>query len=383
MDKVWITILVLSGLYFAFLTGEAIRARQDRKKLQHVIYVNGTRGKSTVSRLIAAGLAAGGYRVMCKTTGTLPLCLHPDGREEEIRRRGPANIREQLKYLHAAAEEKADILVIECMALQPEYQRVSARNMLRNDIGVITNARLDHMDVMGETRGEILDCLMEMLPEGGSIFTAEQDFRERMSERAKALGSSICFTSPEDLEGVPGAAGIDFSENVALALAVCRSLGVSDEAAVRGFAAFRPDPFALAVYHAGSLTFVNALSANDVTSTKMIWERTRGGEGERLILLLNNREDRPARAADMARLAGELQPAEIWLLGESLPALARLCRKKCPGAEIRVFTNADEIPLSAETPTLILAAGNIKNEGIRLAERAERELRKEGAADVH
>ena len=189
-------ILILSVLFFAYLTGEAIRARQDRKKMQHVIYVNGTRGKSTVSRLIAAGLAAGGYRVMCKTTGTLPLCLHPDGREEEIRRRGPANIREQLKYLHAAAEEKADILVIECMALQPEYQRVSARNMLRNDIGVITNARLDHMDVMGETRGEILDCLMEMLPEGGSIFTAERDFRERMSERAKALGSSIRFTSP-------------------------------------------------------------------------------------------------------------------------------------------------------------------------------------------
>lgn len=383
MDKVWITILVLSGLYFAFLTGEAIRARQDRKKLQHVIYVNGTRGKSTVSRLIAAGLAAGGYRVMCKTTGTLPLCLHPDGREEEIRRRGPANIREQLKYLHAAAKEGADVFVVECMALQPEYQRVSARNMLRNDIGVITNARLDHMDVMGETRGEILECLMEMLPESGSIFTAERDFRERMSERAKALGSSIRFTSPEDLEGVPGAAGIDFSENVALALAVCRSLGVSDEAAVRGFAAFRPDPFALAVYRADSLTFVNALSANDVTSTKMICERTRSGDGERLVLLLNNREDRPARAVDMARLAEELGPAEIWLLGESLPALARLCRRKCPEAKIRVFANADEIPLSAGTPTMILAAGNIKNEGIRLAERAERELRKEGAADVH
>ena len=383
MDKVWITILVLSGLFFAYLTAEALRARQDRKKLQHVIYVNGTRGKSTVSRLIAAGLAEGGFRVMCKTTGTLPLCIHPDGREEEIARRGPANIREQLKYLHAAAKEGTDVFVVECMALQPEYQRVSARNMLQNDIGVITNARLDHMDVMGETRGEILACLMEMLPKGGSIFTAEQDFREVMSKRAGKLGSSITFTAPEDLRDVPGTAGIDFPENVALAFAVCRSLGVSDEAAVKGFTQFRPDPFALAVYRRDGLTFVNALSANDVTSTKMIWERTRSGEKERLILLLNNREDRPARAVDMARLAGELGPAEIWLLGESLPALARLCRKKCSGAEIRVFTNADEIPLSAETPTLILAAGNIKNEGIRLAQRAERELGREEAADVH
>ena len=127
-----------------------------------MVYVNGTRGKSTVTRMIAAGLTAGGHRVLCKTTGTLPIAIHPDGRQELIERKAPANIREQLVYLHKAAKEKADVLVIECMALQPEYQRVSGRNMLRCDVGVITNARLDHMDVMGDTREEVLDCLMEI-----------------------------------------------------------------------------------------------------------------------------------------------------------------------------------------------------------------------------
>ena len=77
--------------------------------------------------------------------------------------------------------EGADILVIECMALQPEYQRVSGKNMLHCDIGVITNARLDHMDVMGETREEILSCLMEMLPENGLIFTAEDRKSTRLN----------------------------------------------------------------------------------------------------------------------------------------------------------------------------------------------------------
>ena len=62
----------------------------------HVIQVNGIRGKSSTVRLVDAGLRAGGFRVVSKSTGTLPMILHTDGREEEIRRRAPANIREQL-----------------------------------------------------------------------------------------------------------------------------------------------------------------------------------------------------------------------------------------------------------------------------------------------
>ena len=60
------TVLVISGLlefkYHQFsLSGIPIR-----------IHVNGTRGKSSVTRLIAAGLRAGGKRTFAKTTGTAP-----------------------------------------------------------------------------------------------------------------------------------------------------------------------------------------------------------------------------------------------------------------------------------------------------------------------
>ena len=327
MDKVWITILVLSGLLFAYLTAEAVRARQDRKKLQHVIYVNGTRGKSTVTRMIAAGLTAGGHRVLCKTTGTLPIAIHPDGRQELIERRAPANIREQLRYLHKAAQEKADVLVIECMALQPEYQRVSGRNMLRCDVGVITNARLDHMDVMGGTRAEILDCLMEMLPQKGLIFTAERDFPDQLAARAERLHSTLTISDPASLDDLPGAKELDFPENVALALAVCEGLGMDRQRAFEGVKSFVRDPFALSVYGGENLTFVNALSANDVSSTRMIYEATRNEGGEELVILINNRGDRPARAQDMVRLCREMEPKEIWLLGDEQRALARLCRR--------------------------------------------------------
>lgn len=64
-----------------------------------MVHVNGTRGKSTVSRLIEAGLRAGGLRVFCKTTGTDPMTIDVKGREEPIHRRGKANIKEQIAIL--------------------------------------------------------------------------------------------------------------------------------------------------------------------------------------------------------------------------------------------------------------------------------------------
>ena len=248
MDRTDILILIFSSLLLLHLGWEALQAKRDRQALRHVIYVNGTRGKSTVTRMIAAGLTAGGHRVLCKTTGTLPIAIHPDGRQELIERRAPANIREQLRYLHKAAQEKADILVIECMALQPEYQRVSGRNMLRCDVGVITNARLDHMDVMGGTRAEILDCLMEMLPQKGLIFTAERDFPDQLAARAERLHSTLTISDPASIAHIPGARELDFPENVALALDVCAGLGVDRLTAFEGVKAFVRDSFALSVY---------------------------------------------------------------------------------------------------------------------------------------
>lgn len=374
MDRTELLILILSALLLLRLVWEAVRVRRDRRALKHVVYVNGTRGKSTVTRMIAAGLTAGGRRVLCKTTGTLPIAIHPDGRQELIERKAPANIREQLTYLHKAAKERADILVIECMALQPEYQRVSGRDMLRADVGVVTNARLDHMDVMGDTREDILDCLMEMLPEHGRIFTAERDFPQQMNARAQKLHSALTVSDPASLADIPGAMDLDFPENVALALDVCMGLGVDRLTAWEGVKHFVRDPFALSVFGGEHLTFVNALSANDVSSTKMIYERTRG-PGEELILLINNRTDRPARALDMVRLCREMEPKEVWLLGDEQRALSRHCRRAAPNAAVRGFKTAEEIPLKSDRPRLILAVGNIKNEGMRLVERARIELK--------
>jgi len=367
-------IATLLLTYSLWLTHEALRARRDRAELKHVIYVNGTRGKSTVTRMIDAGLRGLGYKVLSKTTGTVPACIHVDGHEEMIQRKAPANIREQLTFLHKAAQGGAEILVIECMALDPQLQRVSSRDMLKADVGVITNARLDHMDVMGDTRAEILDCLMEMLPRKGLVFTAERDLFPQIETRCARLNSRAMLALPQETAGWEE---LDFPDNTALALSVCRAIsGRADEEILQAISTFRRDPFALEIYQKGALQLVNALSANDTDSTQTILNRYRGATGERLILLINNRSDRPARARDMARLCRLTQPEEVWLLGEQQHALAALGRREAKKAEVRRFVNADALPLdeAAGGPTLILAVGNIKNEGVRLVQRARREM---------
>lgn len=369
----WKWLIVLLALFYAaFLSLESWQAKKDRKIIKHIVHVNGTRGKSTVTRLIDAGLRAGGFQTVCKSTGTLPFLFHTDGTEEEIHRRGPANIREQLELLHLAAKENADVLVIECMALDPELQWTCQHKMLKADIGVITNARIDHTDVMGNTREEILDCMMNMLPENGFVFTAEKDLFARLERKAKTLGSCAELALAEDVADIGDS--IDFPENVALALKVCEHLGVEREKALNGMKKFVRDPYAMKIFHEGNFTFVNAMATNDVTSAEIVYKKSAEKYDGELVILINNREDRPARALEMVRLCKELRPAEILLLGDQQGALRGRCRRELGDIPVRNCRTAEDVPFQWERPVLMLAVGNIKNEGIRLFDRAEHEL---------
>ena len=107
------TFTVLACLaYLAWLVLENHLAHKHRRAIGHVIHVNGIRGKSSVSRLIDAGLRSGGLRVLTKTTGTCPQLIHTDGSETPLSRRGKPSIKEQLHVLRLAARQQADVLVI-------------------------------------------------------------------------------------------------------------------------------------------------------------------------------------------------------------------------------------------------------------------------------
>jgi poly-gamma-glutamate synthase PgsB/CapB len=122
--------------------------RKHIKQLSKVpirVHVNGTRGKSSVTRLIAAGLRAGGIRTFAKTTGTTAKVISDNGDEFSVYRPSGANIIEQLRVIDFAARNGAEALVIECMALQPMYQSLCELKIIKSTVGVITNARAGQM----------------------------------------------------------------------------------------------------------------------------------------------------------------------------------------------------------------------------------------------
>lgn len=99
-------ILLLTFGYLAFLAAENVRALRDRRQISHVVYVNGTRGKSP-SPADRRRASRRRIRVFCKTTGSLAMTIDVNGGERPIIRHGRANIKEQLRILRRAAQRES------------------------------------------------------------------------------------------------------------------------------------------------------------------------------------------------------------------------------------------------------------------------------------
>lgn len=293
----------------AYGVWETRRHRRHLDRIPVRVHVNGTRGKSSVTRLIAAGLRGGGIRTFAKTTGTMARMILPDGRETDVYRVGRPNIIEQTRIVRRAVECGAEAMVIECMAVAPELQPIAELRLIRSTVGVITNARADHLDVMGPGVDDVALALAQTTPRNGHLFTAERERAHLIAPVAKARGSQMHVVSddaitPADLDGF---SYLEHAENLALALAVCAHLGVARADALRGMYEARPDPGALQRYTVRTgmktVTFVNAFAANDPDSTFLIWRRLgleRKEPGVRRIVLANCRDDRLQRSGQIA-----------------------------------------------------------------------------------
>lgn len=365
-------LAALSLGYIAYLLWEGLWIRRQRARLAHVVHVNGTRGKTTVCRLIAAGLSAGGRRVLCKTTGTVPRVIHPDGRETAWPRRGSANIREQAAVLRAAVRAGAEVLVVECMAVRPAYQRVCEQAILRADLAVITNARLDHAEEMGNSAASVAEALAEMMPANGLCVTAERAQLPVLARRAAARGTRLEVAEDEDIPPE-----IDHVENVAAALCVCQALGVGRDTALEGMRTYRRDAYAQQIWPLeGGGAFANLFSANDPASTLSALaalQRAEGEDGRPLVLIVNGRADRPERTEQMLQVIRAAKPREIWLTG-SIPWLShRRMRALVPA---RRMASASALWAQMRGPVLYCGIGNLKGAGQALVDIAREEARR-------
>jgi poly-gamma-glutamate synthase PgsB/CapB len=214
-----------------------------------------------------------------------------------------------MRIVGSAARENANALVIECMALDPTLQQVCEHSMVHATIGVITNARPDHLEVMGETLDSVAETLSQTIPAAGVLITGSGPAEERFRESARLRGTSVCRAG---VEALPSGLCRDdpiLSENLALV----RSIGIN-----AGISASKVDDI---LKHLGTKAesreirtlgngdqrkvLVDAFSINDTVSAENFqrWAlaRNRNGLPRPWVALLNTRSDRPMRTREFCR----------------------------------------------------------------------------------
>ena len=386
MSNEIVILLIACGLLIAMGVLELLLHRRRLTRIPIRIHVNGTRGKTSVTRLIAAGLREAGVRCVAKTTGTVPRFILPNGREVPVYRPGGANVIEQKQAVTMAAAQRAEALVVECMALQPSLQWLSESKLVRATHGAITNARPDHLDVMGPAEEDVAHALAGTVPVDGVFLTAERKHRAFFQQVAEERGSR--FRAAEDIsrplttEDVAGFPYLEHQDNVELALAVCEEIGIDNETALRGMWRAKPDPGAMTEtrveFFGRHVIFVNGFAANDPISTRYIWEQSlrRHRELKRRIAVFNCRSDRADRSEQLAEsYAGWTQADEVVLLGTGQYIFARAAVRSGLDPTRLVFVDRDhpadifEILLGlSESSALVMGLGNIAGPGLALAE---------------
>jgi poly-gamma-glutamate synthase PgsB/CapB len=362
-----VLLLALPVLLIALGALESISHARNLRRIPLRIHVNGTRGKSSVTRLIAGGLRAGGIVTCAKTTGTTAAMILPDGSEYAIYRAAGPNIIEQVRIVDTAVQARAEALVVECMALQPILQSLSEHRLIRATHGVITNVRLDHVEVMGPAEVNIADAFAGMVPIGGTLFTGADDQFEVFERAARDRRSELVVIAREEIAAVSddemrGFSYLEHKENVALALRVCAALGVERKLALQGMWSARPDPGTLTVHEVDffgrQLYFANGLAANDPESTERIWRAVLGlfPDVACRIALFNCRIDRPERSRQLGEACVDWPVADHYvLMGTGTYIFARAATKR--GLDVRKLVIAENQEPSAIFESLLERAG--------------------------
>ena len=303
---------------------------QHNKQIYNIkyrIHINGIRGKSSVTRLIGQILKEKGIRTFAKTTGSAARLIDPKGNEHPVRRR-VANIIEQVSIVKTISKHKPDAFVVECMAVQPSLQNVCEEKMINATIGVLTNVREDHQDMMGWTLDEITNSLCEFMPSNGILVCGEQNPKliKIIKERARKKNTKVILADDSltgsDRKILRKLNYIEHEENISLALKVAEVLRIDKKTAIMGIVNAQPDPGALKIYKkeldGRKISFINAHAINDGESIIKVYEmlKDRGYLDKTNIGALYNRYDRPERVKTFADIATKQMDLDaIILLG--------------------------------------------------------------------
>lgn len=294
----FVTVFLFS-LMMVLLISESIGIHRSAGKLQNKIHVNGTRGKSTVTKYIHTVLQNSNYKVLGKITGEIPTFLLPDNSKKVIKRLGAARVQEQFKSIRKAKKLGADAMVMECMSIDPALQRLESK-FFRPDIYIITNIRDDHREKMGANLDLQIKSICSAIPKNSKVISINSPYMDIIKEETKSRKSLFVeATKLSDLE-ISKLPKIVYKSNLELALTACMELGISRQEAfdsILNLINETETPVFQLAHEKHKQFFLNAFSVNDIESANDFinyWVSQLNISGERTIIF-NTRSDRPLR----------------------------------------------------------------------------------------
>ncbi len=274
-----------------------VEARRHRKNLNDVpmrILVNGTRGKTTLARLLVASLNVQGIRTMGRTTGSEATIIYPDGSVKPIVRKRRARVYELVPFFREVSLESSrgvssglgpvQCVVVECMALQAENQVAFRDWLVRPTHVFITNTYVDHVPEMGPTRESTAQVLGLSVPKGASLYVSDSFY-----DGLDAKVVHVC-------EEVPIEDPLIHPSCMAMAWAFLKDMGFGIETLQAGVSAFVPDKGILErVSLRGGGGFVPSFSVNDETCMEETIRKWSSSCGGKVNVVFNSRKDREQR----------------------------------------------------------------------------------------
>ncbi|MBN2226153.1 MAG: poly-gamma-glutamate synthase PgsB [candidate division Zixibacteria bacterium] len=371
-------VLMLAVLIL--LAVEKLAIHRGVHRIAMRIQVNGTRGKSSVVRYIAAGMRASGHTTFAKVTGIRPLLISPGGKATIIPRLGGARVQEQFHIIRRAARARAECLTLECMSITPELQRLESRHF-QPQIYVLTEIRDDHREKLGDDISEQIEAICSAIPSNATIVTGAGQHLETVKQYAEARHSRVVvIPTPDELDQKILPDGV-FAENVALALTACRLAGVDTDNAARGIheETQRHRTRAIDVVTDGTkVLFINGFAVNDVPSAQSFLDnwRRRYPTLKNVAVIFNTRSDRPLRTKSFAEWFGRLPGLRKLILVGDHAGYARraILRYGTPEENVVVWSRRrlgqtrELLTAMRLKDTLVVGFGNISGDGFRIVD---------------
>lgn len=302
------------------------------------ILVTGSRGKSSIVRLLHAAMNATGVRTYARITGVVPRELGPEG-VRTISRSSGAHVEEMRWWLRGLPASVRGI-VLENSAITPDLQALAGR-WLEPHLTILSNTYPDHQEVWGPSCASAAKVLAAGIPRRGLLVVpAELKTDVRLLGLLESRSCLVTFAEP-----VPDAGEDHRASNMGLALAAIQQLGLEQEPTLQAMLDLPRDRYDFHVASYGGADIAMAFSVNDIASTRLVFRSLNWPEtGTRLVY--NHRSDRPERLKSFFSWMSQPHWREVLIIGQK-PGMkigtARYINIKNTKSLLKLFQPGDRV----------------------------------------